>query len=287
MKKSSTVAAAGNKNFKQKLTVGLDLGDRFPPSQLRWTLLLYAADHLIRPVCDSYFRFARYSLLIRLHRPPGIEGVTLFVLISAQRKYRPRSGYKIQRQNLKYGGNEAMTKQRIGVLVVCLLLAAVGMGQTPPAKQMAVEKSGGVSSAPVMPGSEQWMDIPAAALVGTPSVEMGGTIKIAVLQGDPMTAGRSYTLRLSCTDGTKIAPHWHPTTENVTVIKGTFLLGMGAKWDDAAMKEIPVGGFASAPPQMRHYAKCKGDGVVQVNGIAPFVVNFIGPEDLGPAKKMD
>ncbi len=28
MKKSSTVAAAGNKNFKQKLTVGLDLGDR-------------------------------------------------------------------------------------------------------------------------------------------------------------------------------------------------------------------------------------------------------------------
>jgi quercetin dioxygenase-like cupin family protein len=102
-----------------------------------------------------------------------------------------------------------------------------------------------------------------------------------------MTAGRSYTLRLSCTDGTKIAPHWHPTAENVTVIKGTFLLGMGAKWDDAAMKEIPVGGFASAPPQMRHYAQCKGDGVVQVNGVAPFVVNFVGPDDPGPAKKMN
>jgi quercetin dioxygenase-like cupin family protein len=139
----------------------------------------------------------------------------------------------------------------------------------------------------VMPGSEQWMDTPAAALVGTPSMEMGGTVKIAVLQGDPMTAGRSYTLRLSCTDGTKIAPHWHPTTENVTVIKGTFLLGMGAKWDDAAMKEIPVGGFASAPAQMRHYAQCKGDGVVQVNGIAPFVVNFVGPDDPGPAKKVN
>jgi hypothetical protein len=46
------------------------------------------------------------------------------------------------------------------------------------------------------------------------------------------------------------------------------------KWDDAALKEIPVGGFASAAPQMRHYAQCKGDGIVQVNGIAPFVVNF-------------
>jgi len=190
---------------------------------------------------------------------------------------------------LEGGGNEAMTKQRIGVLAVCLLLAAAGMGQTPPAKQMAVEKkSGGAArSAPVMPGSEQWMDIPAAALVGTPSVEMGGTVKIAILQGDPMTAGRSYTLRLSCTDGTKIAPHWHPTTENVTVIKGTFLLGMGPKWDDATMKEIPVGGFASAPAQMRHYAQCKGDCVVQVNGIAPFVVNFVGPDDPDPAKKMN
>jgi hypothetical protein len=25
---------------------------------------------------------------------------------------------------------------------------------------------------------------------------------------------------------------------------------------------------------------------VQVNGIAPFVVNFVGPDDPGPAKKM-
>ena len=180
-----------------------------------------------------------------------------------------------------------MTKQRMGVLIVCLLMAAVGVAQTPSAKPAAAEKkSGGAMHSPLMmPGSEQWMDIPAASMVGTPSVEMGGTMKIAVLQGDPMTAGRSYTVRLSCTDGTKIAPHWHPTTENVTVIKGTFLIGMGAKWDDSAMKEIPVGGFASATAQMRHYAECKGDGIVQVNGIGPFVVNFVGPDDPGPAKK--
>ena len=181
-----------------------------------------------------------------------------------------------------------MTKQRIGVPVACLLLVAAGVAQTPPAKQaVGGKKSGGAGGVLVMPGSEQWTDVPAAALVGTPSVDMGGTVKIAVLQGDPMTAGRSFTIRLSCTDGTKIAPHWHPTTENVTVIKGTFLLGMGAKWDDAGMKEMPVGSFASAPAQMRHYAQCKGDGVLQVNGIAPFVVNFVRPDDTGLAKKMN
>jgi len=36
-----------------------------------------------------------------------------------------------------------MTKQRIGVLVVYLLLAAAGVAQAPPAKQMAVEKKRG------------------------------------------------------------------------------------------------------------------------------------------------
>jgi hypothetical protein len=180
-----------------------------------------------------------------------------------------------------------MTKQGTGLLVVCLLMAGAGVAQTPPAKQAVSEKKTGAAThgVVVMPGAEQWMEVPASALVGTPSVEMGGTVKMAVLQGDPAAAGRSYTIRLSCTDGTKIAPHWHPTTENVTVIKGTFLLGMGAKWDDATMKEIPVGGFASASAQMRHYAQCKGDGVLQVSGIGPFVVNFVGPDDAGPAKK--
>src|SRR5438477_369281 len=108
--------------------------------------------------------------------------------------------------HLNSGGNEFMTKQRIGVAVVIALLAVAGLAQAPPAKQKpAAKKNGGaVSGGPVMPGSEQWMDIPAPALVGTPSVEMGGTLKIAILQGDPMTAGRSFTVRLSGTDGTKI-----------------------------------------------------------------------------------
>ena len=181
----------------------------------------------------------------------------------------------------RFGGKKTMTKQRIAMLFVCAVLTVAGLAQTPTAKKGAAA-GGGMGT---MPGTENWMDLPAAALVGTPSVAMGGTLKIAILQGDPMTAGRSYTARLSCTDGTKIAPHFHPTTENVTVIKGSFLVGMGAKWNDASMKEFPVGAFISAPAQMRHYAECKGETIVQVNGVGPLVVNFVGPDDAGPGKK--
>ena len=176
-----------------------------------------------------------------------------------------------------------MTKQKIAAFFVCTVLAVAGFAQAQTAKKGAAPSSG----PGIMPGAEQWMDIPAAAMVGTPSVEIGGTLKIAILQGDPMTAGRSYVVRLSCTDGAKIAPHWHPTTENVTVIKGAFTLGMGSKWDEAAMKELPVGAFVSAPPQMRHYAQCKGDTVLQVNGIGPLVINFVGPDDMGAPKKVN
>jgi oxalate decarboxylase/phosphoglucose isomerase-like protein (cupin superfamily) len=175
-----------------------------------------------------------------------------------------------------------MNKPMLWALVV--LMPGIASAQTKaPAKTSAAPAK--QSAMVVEPGSEKWGDVPAAALVGTPSVEMGGTLRLAVLQGDPMTAGRSYTVRLSCTDGLKIAPHWHPNTENVTVVKGGAAVGMGSKWDDGAFKEIPTGGFFSAGPKMSHFAQCKGDTILQVHGVAPLVINFVSPDESEPAKK--
>ena len=162
---------------------------------------------------------------------------------------------------------------RACLVLSCLLLAACTLAQTKsPAK-----KSGPSAAARVVVplGTEEWGDIPATAMVGTPSVDVGGKLQVAIVQGNPMRAGQPYTLRLSCTDGAKIAPHWHPTTENVTVVKGTFELGMGSKWNTSALKDLPTGGFASAPARMRHFASCKGDTIVQVHGLGPFVINFV------------
>jgi hypothetical protein len=177
-----------------------------------------------------------------------------------------------------------MSIVRAGLLIIFVLVPVVAGAQTKqPAKESPVRTA--TNSMIVEPGSEKWGDVPAAAMVGTPSVEMGGTVRVAVLQGDPMTAGHTYTLRLSCTDGTKIAPHWHPTTENVTVISGAAAVGMGSKWDNAALKDVPTGGFFGAGPRMKHFAECKGDTILQVHGIAPFVINFVSPDDSQPAKK--
>jgi quercetin dioxygenase-like cupin family protein len=167
-----------------------------------------------------------------------------------------------------------LTKKIALVFAFAATVAVASSAQTPAKKGSAMG-----AGAPTLPGSEQWMDIPAPAMVGTPSVPVGGTLKVAILQGDPMTAGRSYVVRVSCTDGSKVAPHTHPATENVTVIKGTFLMGMGSKWDDAQLKELPAGSFGSMVPKMTHFAQCKGDSIVQINGIAPLQFIFVGPND--------
>jgi uncharacterized RmlC-like cupin family protein len=98
-----------------------------------------------------------------------------------------------------------------------------------------------------------------------------------------MAAG-PYVVRLKMPDGYKIMPHWHPTTENVTVVSGELHVGMGDKFDEAGMQAMPPGSFVAMPPRMHHYAMAKGETVVQVHGTGPFKLNYVNPSD-NPQKK--
>src|SRR5881392_753348 len=69
--------------------------------------------------------------------------------------------------------------------------------------------------------------------------------KMAVLQGDP-SKPELFTVRLEFPAGYTIAPHFHPTDEQVTVISGTFLVGMGDKADFTHALTLPAGGFITA-----------------------------------------
>jgi quercetin dioxygenase-like cupin family protein len=102
--------------------------------------------------------------------------------------------------------------------------------------------------------------------------------RMAVLQGDPGKPGL-FTVRLELPDGYKVAAHTHPTEEELTVISGTFLLGMGDKLDAAAARKLPAGAFASVEANMHHYALAKGKTVVQVHAMGPFVLTYVNPAD--------
>lgn len=102
--------------------------------------------------------------------------------------------------------------------------------------------------------------------------------QVAVLAGDPFKAGE-YTLRVKMPKGYKINAHWHPTTENVTVISGAFHIGMGDKLDPKSGTTLKAGGFVSLPAQMHHYAWVSTPTIVQVHGEGPFAITYINPAD--------
>ncbi len=108
--------------------------------------------------------------------------------------------------------------------------------------------------------------------------------QLAVLEGNPGAASGDYTVRLKMPDGYRIAPHWHPQRENVTVISGTFKVGMGDSFDESKMGAFPAGSFAFLDPEMHHYAMASGEVVVQVHGKSPLQFNYVNPND-DPSRK--
>ena len=116
---------------------------------------------------------------------------------------------------------------------------------------------------------------------GPASVPAGA--QAAVLEGDLMKAGL-FTLRLKMPDGYKIAPHYHPADEHVTALQGTFVMGMGEKFDQSAGRELAVGSFAVMPTGTRHFAWTKGETIVQLQGVGPWGLTYVNPAD-DPRKK--
>ena len=101
--------------------------------------------------------------------------------------------------------------------------------------------------------------------------------EIAVVSGDPDTAGSPFVMRMRYQGVVQVPPHWHPTDEHITVLTGTFMMGMGERPDESAAIELTGGAYAHVPAKMAHYAWSKGDTVVQVHGIGPFAINYVTP----------
>jgi hypothetical protein len=102
--------------------------------------------------------------------------------------------------------------------------------------------------------------------------------RIAVVSGNPASTG-PFTIRLHLPAGYKVAPHWHPTDEFVTVLSGTFAMGMGEVYDESRLKDLTAGGYAAMPAEMRHFGLAKTTSVVQVHGLGPFTSNYVNPAD--------
>ena len=107
-----------------------------------------------------------------------------------------------------------------GVLAVIVLL---GVNGARSGQALAQEKTEGATHKIVRSGNLEW----------TPIIK---GCDIAGVAGDMNAEGQPFVLRLRCADGSKVQAHWHPTDENVTVLRGVFLVGMGENFDQTKLQ---------------------------------------------------
>jgi quercetin dioxygenase-like cupin family protein len=122
----------------------------------------------------------------------------------------------------------------------------------------------------ILPPEEiKWGPGPASIPAGSEAV---------VLYGDPSKEGL-FALRLKLPKDYAIAPHSHPKPEVVTVISGTFGLGMGETGDQSKARALPAGSFFAMEPNTTHYAVAKEDTVIQLNSTGPWTLTYVNPAD--------
>lgn len=156
-------------------------------------------------------------------------------------------------------------------LMVLLAMSLTGglVAQAQPKQKMKPQ-------AQVMTAAElKWVD-------GSPSLPPG--TKVAVLEGDLKQRG-PFTIRLKLPADFKIAPHWHPGVEHVTVLSGTGYFGLGDKFDQAKGQVLSPGSFVSTPPKTPHFAWAKEEVIVQLHGTGPWGITYVNPAD-DPSKKI-
>jgi len=122
----------------------------------------------------------------------------------------------------------------------------------------------------VTPGQAQWQPAPAQLPPGA---------QVTALDGNPSQPGMPYAIGIKMPPDYKIPPHWHPMDASVVVVKGTFVMGLGEKFDQSRGHELPTGSFMRMSKGVRHFEWTKGETIIYVYGTAPLETNYVNPAD--------
>ncbi len=132
-------------------------------------------------------------------------------------------------------------------------------------------------------------EIPKGAVMFTPANAkwVAGTVpgvENAAVIGAVGGAGR-YELMAKFPPNFRVQPHSHPDERHYTIIKGTWYIGFGEKFDESKLIALPAGSYYTEPANLPHFVATKGEGaVVQIGGTGPSKQSWVNPAD-DPANK--
>ena len=83
------------------------------------------------------------------------------------------------------------------------------------------------------------------------------------VSGDFSKPGEPFVFRIHQHAGYITLPHVNPVDEHITVVKGTWSLGMGRRFSQSALEVMETGTYAVAPKNMAHFAWSKTETILQ------------------------
>src|SRR5262249_48097221 len=164
----------------------------------------------------------------------------------------------------RFGPHNRRLSMKITLRTLIAAVALAGVAFTTPADAME-------GPTIVSPQDIKWNPAPAMLPPG---------VEAAVLLGDPSKEGL-FVLRLRFPKGYRVRPPAPPVDEVVTVISGSFGLGMGTGIyaDQSRVWPFPAGSFFAIPLGMAHSVFTYEETVVQISAVGPWGLTYINPKD--------
>jgi quercetin dioxygenase-like cupin family protein len=146
-----------------------------------------------------------------------------------------------------------------------------------------IASAGGFAAAALADPPAEVMQIVREADIKWTTGNFGAGLQTAVLAGNPSQPG-PYVVRVKFAPGTMSPPHFHPETRYIVVLKGTWWVGAGPKWDREATTPVPAGSLVVHQPNKIHYDGAKDEEVLlQIVGVGPSATTPV--DESGQPKK--
>ena len=129
---------------------------------------------------------------------------------------------------------------KLTMTAIALSVASAGLSTATAAEQQLNPKAIAIK----LPDQIQWKR------------NSAGTNETAVLYGDPDKPG-FYVLMFKWLPGNMSRPHWHPNDRMITVLKGTWWVGTGDKFDPDTTVPLPTGSYVTHFAKEIHYDGAK------------------------------
>jgi hypothetical protein len=101
----------------------------------------------------------------------------------------------------------------------------------------------------------------------------------AILAGDPSKPGPYVVLNKWLAGNNMSRPHFHPNDRFIMVLKGTWWMGTGGKFDPASTVPVPAGTFVTHFARQVHYDGSKDEDVVLlITGEGPATSTRVEPK---------